>query len=156
MTDRRTTMSMTSSDISSQFSAKTKDLLNKFNAEADEYLHSELSHRLLSSRNKSSELEFYLAEYQRCIDEKINVMQYINEQTALFDSLKSCETAIDTFLERLKSAHEFELKQNEIFEQILYELTKTVREFVLVLLFNNTKTTFLFRIHRAKMNAFGL
>jgi hypothetical protein len=104
-------------------------LLDKFNAEYTAYLNSELNTRLLtsiSSTDKSAASEYYLAEYQRCIDEQMNFINYINEQISSLDALKSCEIAIDTFIERLKAIHEYELKQNEIFEQILHELTKTV------------------------------
>jgi hypothetical protein len=104
-------------------------LLDKFNTECTAYLNSELNIRLLSSlTDKTAASEYYLTEYQRCIDEQMNFVNYINEQIASLDALKSCEIAIDTFIERLRSIHEYELKQNEIFEQILHELTKTVRK----------------------------
>jgi len=105
-------------------------LLDKFNTECTAYLNSELNTRLLSSlTDKTAASEYYLTEYQRCIDEQMNFVNYINEQIASLDALKSCEIAIDTFIERLRSIHEYELKQNEIFEQILHELTKTVNIF---------------------------
>ncbi|CAF0794775.1 unnamed protein product [Rotaria sp. Silwood1] len=119
---------MASSDKTIQMSTKPNALLDKFNAECTNYLQSELNIRLLSSSssatNKSVAFEHYLAEYQQCIDEQINFVNYTNEQIALLDALKSYEIMIDKFLERLKSTHEYELKQNEVFEQILHELTK--------------------------------
>jgi hypothetical protein len=104
-------------------------ILNKFNTECTTYLNSELNTRLLSSTISTDKSEYYLVEYQRCIDEQMNFINYINEQIASLDALKSCEIAIDTFMERLKAIHEYELKQNEIFEQILHELTKIVRKY---------------------------
>ncbi|CAF1209040.1 unnamed protein product [Adineta steineri] len=100
--------------------------LDNFNAECTTYFNSEFNTRLLSSSStdKSTACEYYLAEYQRCMNEQKNFINYIHEQRNLIDNLKSCETTIDTFLERLKIIHEYELKQNEIFEQILHELTK--------------------------------
>jgi hypothetical protein len=106
-------------------------LLDKFKTECTAYLNSELNTHLLapSVTDKSTASEYYLTEYQRCIDEQMNFVNYINEQIGSLDALKSCEIAIDTFLERLKAIQEYELKQNEIFEQILHELTKIVREY---------------------------
>ncbi|CAF1352785.1 unnamed protein product [Adineta steineri] len=100
--------------------------LDNFNAECTTYFNSEFNTRLLSSSStdKSTACEYYLAEYQRCMNEQKNFINYIHGQKNLLDNLKSCETTIDTFLERLKIIHEYELKQNEIFEQILHELTK--------------------------------
>jgi 5,10-methylenetetrahydrofolate reductase len=105
-------------------------ILDKFNKECTAYINSELNTRLLasssSSTDKSASCQHYFNEYQRCIDKQMNFVNYINEQQASLDALKSCETAIDTFTERLKAIHEYELKQNEVFEQILHELTKIV------------------------------
>ncbi len=107
-------------------------ILDQFNAECTTHLNSELNTHFLASSSslvtdKSSAAEYYLAEYQRCLDEQMNFVHYINEQLASLDALKACEKAIDTFIERLKAIHEYELKQNEIFEQILHELTKIVK-----------------------------
>jgi len=108
--------------------------VEKFNAECRTYLNSELNTRLLlliSSIDKSTASEYYLTEYQRCINEQMNFVHYMNEQIASLDTLKSCEINIDIFIERLKAIHEYELKQNEIFEQILHELTKIVGKYFL-------------------------
>jgi DNA polymerase III epsilon subunit-like protein len=107
-------------------------ILDKFNTECTTYLNSELNTHLLTSKSSiSTASEYYLIEYQRCIDEKMNFFNYVNEQIASLDALKSCEISIDKFIERLKAIHEYELKQNEIFEQILHELTKIVRNYFL-------------------------
>jgi hypothetical protein len=95
--------------------------VNKFNDECTTYLNSELHTRLLSltSTDKSTASEYYLNEYQRCINEQMNFVNYINEQITCLDTLKSCEIGIDTFMERLKAIHEYELKQkNNILEWI--------------------------------------
>jgi hypothetical protein len=127
-------MSTASSDKPSQVSTMSNTLLDKFNGECNEYLNSELNTRLLSTDKLSisAASEYYLTEYQRCIDDQMNFVNYIDEQMSSLDALKSCEIAIDTFLERLKSIHEYELKQNDIFEQILHELTKMVRKIFLL------------------------
>ncbi|CAF2741295.1 unnamed protein product [Rotaria sp. Silwood2] len=96
---------MASSDKTIQISTKSNTVLDKFNAECPTYLQSKLNIRLLSSSsssliNKSVAFDYYLAEYQRCIDEQMNFVNYINEQIVLLDTLKS------------------------LFEQILHELTK--------------------------------
>ncbi|CAF2308262.1 unnamed protein product [Rotaria sp. Silwood2] len=106
---------MASSDKTIQISTKSNTVLDKFNAECPTYLQSKLNIRLLSSSsssltNKLVAFDYYLAEYQRCIDEQMNFVNYINEQIVLLDTLKSCEITIDKFL--------------ELFEQILHELTK--------------------------------
>jgi len=107
-------------------------ILDKFNTECTTYLNSELNTHLLTSKSSiSTASEYYLIEYQRCIDEQMNFVNYVNEQIASLDALKSCEISIDKFIERLKAIHEYELKQNEIFEQILHELTKIVRKYFL-------------------------
>jgi hypothetical protein len=107
-------------------------ILDKFNTECTTYLNSELNTHLLTSTSSiSTASEYYLIEYQRCIDEQMNFINYVNEQIASLDALKSCEMSIDKFIERLKAIHEYELKQNEIFEQILHELTKIVRKYFL-------------------------
>ncbi|CAF3410629.1 unnamed protein product [Rotaria socialis] len=102
-------------------------IIEKFNSECTTYLNTELNTRLLAlsltSIDKTTS-EHYLNEYKQCLDEQMNFVNYINEQMESLNQLKSCDTAIDTFLERLKAIHEYELKQNEIFEQILNELTK--------------------------------
>ncbi|UJR26192.1 hypothetical protein I4U23_007535 [Adineta vaga] len=103
--------------------------LDKFNTECTDYLKSELNTRLQSlsssssSIDKSTASEYYFGEYQRCMNEQMNFVNYISEQQAALDGLKTCELTIDTFLERLKTIHEYEFKQNEVFEQILNELT---------------------------------
>ncbi|CAF0878421.1 unnamed protein product [Adineta ricciae] len=100
--------------------------IDQFNAECHGYLKSELNTRLLSllsATDKSTASEYYFAEYQRCLNEQMNFINYITEQQASLDTLKSCETTIDAFLERLKAVHQYELKQNDLFEQILNELT---------------------------------
>ncbi|CAF1245078.1 unnamed protein product [Adineta steineri] len=105
----------------------TSTIIDKFNTECTDYLNSQLNTHLLASPsvliNKTIS-NYYLNEYQRCINEQSNFINYINEQTACLNTLKSCENNIDVFTQRLKSIHEYELKQNEIFEQILHELTK--------------------------------
>jgi len=134
-------------------------ILDKFNTECTTYLNSELNTHLLtstSSTNKSAisaATEYYLVEYQRCINEQMNFVNYVNEQIASLDALKSCEISIDKFLERLKAIHEYELKQNEIFEQILHELTKIVRKYFLSNIIYLYIKIF-FRIHRPKKNVF--
>ncbi len=114
-----------------QFSNMTDIIIDKFNTECTAYLNSELNTRLTTSSSSiltdKTTSEYYLTEYKQCIDEQSNFINYINEQMESLNSLKSCETAIDTFIERLKAIHEYELKQNEIFEQILHELTKIVK-----------------------------
>ena len=105
--------------------------IDKFNTECHGYLKSELNVRLLSllsATDKSTASEYYFAEYQRCLNEQMNFVNYITEQQVFLDTLKSCEATIDTFLERLKAVHEYELKQNDLFEQILNELTTMVRK----------------------------
>lgn len=107
-----------------------KSILDRFHAECEESLRSELNTRLLASSLSATDKTasiYYLTEYQRCVDEQNGFDGYIREQIASLDALKSCETAIDTFLERLKAIHDYEWKQNEVFEQILHELTKLVR-----------------------------
>ena len=109
-----------------------KVIIDKFNAECAAYLNSELNNRLLAPlstvlTNKAIS-EHYPIEYKQCLDEQSNFVTYIKEQMDSLNSLKSWETAIDTFVERLKSVHEYESKQNEIFEQILHELTKLVKQ----------------------------
>ena len=107
----------------------SNSIVDKFSTECTSYVNSELNTRLLtcsSSTDKSAASQYYFNEYQRCTDQQTNFVNYINEQQASLDALKSCETAIDTFSERLKAVHEYELKQNEIFEQILNQLTKIV------------------------------
>ncbi|CAF0777869.1 unnamed protein product [Adineta steineri] len=105
----------------------TNTIIDKFNTECTDYLNSQLNTHLLASPsvlvNKTIS-NYYLNEYQRCIKEQSNFINYINEQTSCLNTLKSCENNIDVFIQRLKSIHEYELKQNEIFEQILHELTK--------------------------------
>lgn len=103
-------------------------IIEQFNTECSEYLNSELNIHLLSSSStdKTTISEYYLNEYQRCIDEQKHFVNYMNEQLNSLESLKACETSLDRFMERLKSVHDYELKQNELFEQILQELTKTV------------------------------
>ena len=103
-------------------------IIEQFNTECSEYLNSELNIHLLSSSStdKTTISEYYLNEYQRCIDEQKHFDNYMNEQLNSLESLKACETSLDRFMERLKSVHDYELKQNELFEQILQELTKTV------------------------------
>ncbi|CAF0779594.1 unnamed protein product [Adineta steineri] len=105
----------------------TSTIIDKFNTECTDYLNSQLNTHLLASPsvliNKTIS-NYYLNEYQRCIKEQSNFINYINEQTSFLNTLKSCENNIDVFIQRLKSIHEYELKQNEIFEQILHELTK--------------------------------
>lgn len=119
-------------------------ILDKFNTECTAYINSELNTRLLasssSSTDKSASCQHYFNEYQRCIDKQMNFVNYINEQQASLDALKSCETAIDTFTERLKAIHEYELKQIEVFEQILHELTKIVGTY---LFFRQRSSTFI-------------
>jgi len=108
----------------------TNTIIDKFNTECAAYLKSELNTRLTTSSSILTDKTtsgYYLTEYKQCIDEQSNFVNYINEQMESLNSLKSCETAIDTFIERLKAIHEYELKQNEIFEQILHELTKIVK-----------------------------
>jgi hypothetical protein len=108
----------------------TTSIIDKFNIECTAYLNSELNIRLTTSSSiltDKTTAEYYLAEYKRCIDEQMNFINYINEQMESLNTLKSCETAIDIFLERLKAIHAYELKKNELFEQILHELTKIVK-----------------------------
>ena len=106
-----------------------RTVLEKFNADCEEYYHAELSSRLLaqSSAARQASSDYYLHELQRCVDEQTNCAQYMQEQITSLESLKSCESSIDAFLGRLKAVHEYELKQNDIFEHILHELTKLVR-----------------------------
>jgi hypothetical protein len=82
-------MSTASSDKPVQHST----ILDKFNAECSSYVNSELNTRLLTSSSTdksaiSSAYECYLAEYQRCIDEQMSFVNYINEQMASLDGLK--------------------------------------------------------------------
>lgn len=108
----------------------TTSIIDKFNTNCTDYLNSELNTRSLVSSSiltDKTTSDYYLTEYKRCIDEQLNFINYINEQIESLNTLKSCENTIDSFLERLKSVHEYELKQNELFEQILHELTKVVR-----------------------------
>jgi len=108
----------------------TTSIIDKFHTECTAYLNSELNIRLTTSSSiltDKTTSEYYLAEYKRCIDEQMNFINYINEQMESLNTLKSCETAIDTFLERLKAIHAYEFKKNELFEQILHELTKIVK-----------------------------
>lgn len=102
-------------------------IIEKFNSECTNYLNSELNTHLFASSIDKTTSEHYLNEYKQCLDEQTNFTNYINEQIESINKLKACETAIDSFLARLKSIHEYESKQNEIFEQILNELTKIVR-----------------------------
>jgi hypothetical protein len=104
----------------------TNLIIEKFQAECTDYINT----RLLASSSKLTDKttsEYYLNEYKRCINEQMNFVNYINEQMVSLNTLKSSEIAIDTFMKRLKTIHEYELKQNEIFEQILHELTTLVR-----------------------------
>lgn len=116
--------------INSPISTMSNSIIDQFNTECTEYLNTELNIHLLSSSpsptDKTAISEYYLNEYQRCIDEQKQFVNYMNEQLVSLNSLKSCESALDQYMERLKSIHEYELKQNELFEQILQELTKTV------------------------------
>jgi hypothetical protein len=108
----------------------TNTIVDKFNVECAAYLNSELHTRLTTSSSiltDKTTSEYYFTEYKRCIDEQSNFINYINEHMESLNTLKSCETAIDTFMKRLKTIHEYELKQNEVFEQILHELTKIVK-----------------------------
>ena len=104
-------------------------IIDKFNAECTAYLNSELKNRLLTSSSILTDKtisEHYLTEYQQCLTEQANFVNYINEQMNSLNALKSCEAAIDSFSERLKAIHTYELKQTEMFERILHELTKHV------------------------------
>lgn len=101
-------------------------LVDKFNAECTAYLHSKLQTHLLSTADPTAGCQYYFTEYQRCMDEQRNAVQYMEEQLASLEALKSCETTIDAFFERLKAVHQYERKQNEIFEQILHQLNKAV------------------------------
>ena len=104
----------------------TNTIIEKFQTECTEYINT----RLLASStilNDKTTSEYYLNEYKRCINEQTNVINYLNEQIESLNNLKSSEIEIDRFIQRIKSIHEFELKQNEIFELILRELTTSVR-----------------------------
>lgn len=111
-------------------SAMSNSIIDQFNTECNEYLNTELNIHLLSSSStdKTAISEYYLNEYQRCIDEQKQFVNYMNEQMTSLESLKAYDAALDKFMERLKSIHDYEFKQNELFEQILQELTKTVKE----------------------------
>jgi hypothetical protein len=104
----------------------TDTIIEKFQSECTAYINTRLlaSSSILIDKTTS---EYYLNEYKRCINEQMNFVNYINEQLESLNTLKSSEIAIDTFLKRLQAIHEYELKQNEIFEQILHELTTIVR-----------------------------
>ena len=122
-------MSTASAERVTTDSTMFKSVLDRFHTECEEYLRSELNTRLLASAaatDKTASIH-YLTEYQRCVNEQTSFASYIREQMASLDGLKSSEIAIDTFLERLRAIHEYEWKQNEVFEQILHELTKMVR-----------------------------
>ena len=99
-------------------------IIDKFNNQCTAYLNSELENRLTISSTILSDKT--ISEFKQCIDEQMNFVNYITEQIDILNSLKSCESTIDTFVERLQTIHEYELKQNELFEQILNELTKPV------------------------------
>lgn len=105
----------------------SKIILEKFHAECTERIQSELGTRLSSTADQTAVCEYYFTEYQRCMNEEKNLIDYFNEQLTVLEDLKSCETSMDAFLERLKAVHQYERRQNEIFEQILRQLTKTVR-----------------------------
>lgn len=102
--------------------------IEKFTDECGAHLKAELNARLLlsSATDKSAASEHYLAEYQRCVDEQTNFVNYLAEQKASLDALRACDASIEAFRARLKAVHEYELKQNELFEHILNELTTMV------------------------------
>jgi hypothetical protein len=83
-------MNTASSDKAAQYSTISNGILDKFNAECTAYLNSELNTRLLTSSSSSdkSASEYYLGEYQRCINEQMSFVNYINEQMASLDGLK--------------------------------------------------------------------
>ena len=123
-------MSTASAERAATDSTMSKSILDRFHAECEESLRSELNTRLLASSSSATDKTasiYYLTEYQRCMDEGNGFDSYIREQMASLEALKSCEIAIDTFLERLQAIHDCEWKHNEVFEQILHELTKLVR-----------------------------
>ena len=150
-------MSTASVERAATDSTMFKSILDRFHVECDESLRSELNTRLLASSlsamDKTASI-YYLTEYQRCVDEQNGFDSYIREQIASLEALKSCEIAIDTFLERLKAIHDYEWKQNEVFEQILHELTKLVR-----FQDRGESESFIqmrwFRIHRARKNVYN-
>lgn len=118
----------TSATMSGRSSSIFDTLLDRCHHQCEEYLHTELNQHLLmvsKSMNKGMS-NHYLTEYQRCLDEENSFRDYIHEQLTCLDALKSSEMALDAFLQRLKTIHEYELKQNEVFEQVLHELTKRV------------------------------
>lgn len=129
-------------------------ILEKFNAECTAYLHSKLQTQLLSTADPTAVCQYYFTEYQRCMDEQKTVVNYMEEQLASLEALKSCETTIDAFFERLKAVHQYERKQNEIFEQILHQLTKTVRNSSFLCLSPQRWFLFHSRIPPTKKNLF--
>lgn len=104
----------------------TNTIVEKFQNECSTYLNTRLSSssRIFTDQTTS---EYYLNEYKRCVDEQMNFIHYLTEQIDSLNHLKSSEMAIDTLSEHLQAAHEYELKQNELLEQILRELTTSVR-----------------------------
>lgn len=104
-------------------------LLDRFHHQCEDYLHTQLNTHVFKESSKpmdKTKSNFYLNEYQRCLNDENLFIEYIREQMTTLDALKASEVAIDTFLQRLKAIHEYELKQNEVFEQILHELAKRV------------------------------
>ena len=126
----------------------TNTIIENFQNECSTYLSTRLSSAssILTDQTTS---EYYLNEYKRCVDEQMNFVNYLTEQIDSLNSLKSCEMAIDTLSERLQAAHDYEIKQNELLEQILRELTTTVRS-------PSSRSSFILcftcRIHRVKKN----
>ena len=135
-------MSTASSEISSMNGLPFQNIMDKFRNQCEEYFDSEIKKRFFTSSQLNKTItNHYLTEYQRCIDEQNHFENYIHEQMNSLESLKSFETTIDSFVERLKTIHDYESKQNEVFEQILHELTKMVR-FIWILLREKTKFIF--------------
>lgn len=103
----------------------SKKILEKFHTECTQCIQLGLSTQLSSTAVS----EHYFNEYQRCLNEEKHLVDYFQEQLKILEDFKSCETSLDVFLERLMAVHQYERRQNEIFEQILRQLTKAVRKF---------------------------
>ena len=127
----------------------TNTIIEKFENQCTNYFSTHLpsSSSILIDQTTS---EYYLNEYKRCFDEQKHFVDYLTEQIQSLNALKSCEMAIDTLSEHLRVAHEFEIKQNELFEQILRELTTTVRLFFVRLF--SIQLFICYRIDRVKKN----
>lgn len=143
--------SETSDNVSS---SDFENRIKRFRDQSQDYCNSLLNQRFLSSDKVNQKItNHYLTEYQRCVDEENRFESYLREQINTLESLKSCESTIDLFLQRLRNITEYEMKQNEVFEQILHELTKMVRflvqiNFLLIFVFSYLVS----RILRAKKN----